>query len=295
MRGFGTDEDGLIEILCKRTVAQRLQIVKTFKTNYGKDLISEIKGETDGKFRDLLMLLMTPTIDLYVNELHNGLSRLGTDEDTLYDIMPVLSNREMREVNEHYNQKFGKTLEKKLMDDTSGGFRRLMVALANGNRDESGMTNVLSARADAQVIKSVVVAGETEEIAVNQILCQRNFEQIKLIAQEYEKQSGHTLDDAIKDKFSGELQRGLKSVLRYALNPTAFFASRLQKSMAGIGTRNSSLNRIIVTRAEIDMENIKAEFQKMYNDSLRNYIKGDTSGDYKHALYTLINEREKKE
>lgn len=270
-----------------------MEIVKTFKTNYGKDLIKEVKGETDGKFRDLLVLLMEPTIELYTTELHNALSKIGTDEDTLYDIMPVLTNREMKEVSALYDQKFSRTLEKQLMDDLDGGLRRLMVALSIGNRDESQITNVLSARADAQTIKSIVVAGETEEIAVNQILCQRNFEQIKLIAQEYEKLAGHSLDDGIKDRFSGDYQRGLKSVLRYALNPHAFFASRLHKAMAGVGTNNKSLNRIIVTRCEIDMENIKAEFQKMYNDSLRSFIKGDTSGDYKHALYMLINEREK--
>lgn len=290
MKGFGTDEDGLIRILCKRTVSQRMEIVKAYKTNYGKDLVSDVKSETDGKFRDLLVSLMMPTLEYYVVDLHDALSGRGTDEDTLYDIIPVLTNSQMREVNSLYNQKYGKTLEKKLQSDTSGGFQRLLVALANGNRDESRTTNLLSARADANVLKSVVVAGETEEIAVNQILCQRNFEQIKLIAEEYKKLTSHTLDEDIKSKFSGDYQNGLKSVLRYALNPASFFASRLNKAMAGIGTNNKSLNRIVITRSEIDLNDIKGEFQKMYNDNLKNYIRGDSSGDYKHALYELIGE-----
>lgn len=293
MRGLGTDEDGLIEVLCKRPVAQRMEIVKVYKTNYGKDLIKDVKGETDGSFRDLLVSLMTPTIEYFTEELHSGLSGIGTDIEPLLDIMPTLSNYQMREVSSLYKQKYGKTLEEKLQSDLSGGVRRLMVALSNGNRDESMMTNTQLARSDANVLKSVVIAGETEEIAVNQILCQRNFDQIKLISQEYEKLTGHSLDDDIKDKFSGDLARGLKSVLRFSVNRPAFFASRLHKAISGVGTNNKSLNRIIVTRSEIDMENIKEEFQKMYSDTLRNFIRGDTSKDYKHALYTLINERQK--
>jgi annexin A7/11 len=294
MRGLGTDEDGLIEILCKRPVSQRLEIVKVYKTNYGKDLIKDVKSETDGSFRDLLVALMTPTLEYLTEELHAGLSGIGTDIEPLLDIMPTLSNFQMHEVSSLYKVKYGKTLEEKLQSDTSGGLRRLMVSLANGNRDESMMTNTQLARSDATVLKSTIVAGDNEEIAVNQILCQRNFDQIKLIAQEYEKLTGHKLDDDLKDKFSGDHARGLKSVLRYALNRPAFFASRLHKAMAGVGTNNKSLNRIIVTRSEIDMENIKEEFLKMFQDTLRSFISGDTKGDYKHALYTLINEREKK-
>jgi annexin A7/11 len=173
-------------------------------------------------------------------------------------------------------------------------FENLKVALSNGNRDESMMTNTQLAAADAKVLQSVVNnAGETEEIAANQILCQRNFDQIKLVSQEYQKITGHSLDDDLKEKFSGDLAKGLKSVLRFAVNRPAFFASRLHKAISGIGTNNKSLNRIIVTRSEIDMENIKEEFQKMYSDTLRSFIRGDTSKDYKHALYTLINERKK--
>lgn len=35
---------------------------------------------------------------------------------------------------------------------------------------------------------------------------------------------------------------------------------------------------------------IKEEYQKKYNESLKDAIKGDTTGHYKHALYVLIGE-----
>lgn len=95
--------------------------------------------------------------------------------------------------------------------------------------------------------------GELTSPFFNRVLCLRNYEQIKLIAQEYEKLTGHTLEKDIKREFSGDIEDGLLSLLRVAQNRPEFFARRLHKSMAGIGTNDKSLIRLVVTRCEIDM------------------------------------------
>ena len=42
---------------------------------------------------------------------------------------------------------------------------------------------------------------------------------------------------------------------------------------------------------QIDMADIKTAFERMYGKSLKSWIKGDTSGHYKHALYALVGEQ----
>ena len=50
-----------------------------------------------------------------------------------------------------------------------------------------------------------------------------------------------------------------------------------------------------MTRCEIDMVQIKEKFKDKYNDTVENFITGDTSGDYQRILLKLIGEYEETE
>ncbi|KRT81738.1 hypothetical protein AMK59_5619, partial [Oryctes borbonicus] len=192
MKGFGTDEKAIINVLSKRTNAQRLQITVEFKTLYGKDLVKDLKSETSGKFEDLLVALMTPLPYFYAKELHDAIVGLGTDEDVLIEVLCTKSNAEIRTIRQAYHSLYNKALEDDLKGDTSGTFKRLMVSLCNAGRDENMMTNAAQAAEDA---RSLLRAGElrmgTDESTFNMILCQRNYAQLRLIFEEYYKITGH--------------------------------------------------------------------------------------------------------
>lgn len=71
------------------------------------------------------------------------------------------------------------------------------------------------------------------------------------IFQEYEKMTGHTLEKAIKKEFSGDIMEGLLAIYKCVTNKAEYFASRLHKSMAGLGTNDKQLIRVVVTRSEV--------------------------------------------
>ena len=58
--------------------------------------------------------------------------------------------------------------------------------------------------------------------------------------------------------------------------------------MKGFGTADKTLIRVIVTRTEIDMQYIKAEYHKKYHKSLNDVVHSETSGDYQSFLLSLL-------
>jgi annexin A7/11 len=51
-------------------------------------------------------------------------------------------------------------------------------------------------------------------------------------------------------------------------NRPAYFAERLELAMRGLSTDHNTLIRIIVSRSEIDLANIKLEYERMYGKTL---------------------------
>ncbi|TKR68491.1 hypothetical protein L596_024468 [Steinernema carpocapsae] len=289
MKGFGCDKGKVIGVLCARSNLQRQEIVKAFKVMYGKDLISDLKSELSGDFEDLILALMQPSAMYDAEQLRKAMQGLGTTESVLIEIMCSRTNAQIAELRSVYRQLYHKELENDLIGETSGHFKRLLVSLCAGGRDESHHMDPLKANQDARALYR---AGEqrlgTDESCFNAILASQNFAQLRLVFEEYQKVSNHTIEQAIQAEFSGDIRDGLLALVKCIQNRPAFFAEALYHSMKGLGTRDNDLIRAVVTRAEVDMADIREEFQRMYKTSLEAMIKGDCSGSYKDGLIALV-------
>ncbi|CAA3031460.1 annexin D5 [Olea europaea subsp. europaea] len=65
--------------------------------------------------------------------------------------------------------------------------------------------------------------------------------------------------EAVKSETSRRFKFALLTILRCAENLGKYFAKVLHKAMKGMGTDDTTLTRVIVTRADIDMQYIKVE------------------------------------
>lgn len=104
MKGFGTDENTIIQVLCHRSNDQIQQIKRDFKVSYGKDLVEDIKSETSGRFEQVLVALLMPRIDYYVQELQRAVDGVGTDEDALIEILCSVNNYEIQLIKNEYQR-----------------------------------------------------------------------------------------------------------------------------------------------------------------------------------------------
>uniref|UniRef100_A0A8C9VCL7 Annexin n=1 Tax=Scleropages formosus TaxID=113540 RepID=A0A8C9VCL7_SCLFO len=288
MKGFGTDEQAIIDLLGSRSNKQRVPLLITYKTAYGKDLVKDLKSELSGNFEKLVLAMLKTPAQFDAHELKDAIKGAGTDEACLIEILASRSNAEIQEINQIYKAENKKTLEEAIHGDTSGHFRRLLVSLAQGNRDERETVDISLAKQDAQMLYN---AGEnklgTDESKFNAILCSRSKAHLRAVFHEYQQMCGRDIENSIAREMSGDLESGMLAVVKCIKNTPAYFAERLYKSMKGLGTKDRTLIRIMVSRSEVDMLDIRQEFVKNYGKSLYSYISGDTSGDYRKLLLKL--------
>ena len=117
---------------------------------------------------------------------------------------------------------------------------------------------------------------------------EKSREEIALIAKIYYKWYSQTLFELIESLFSGDFKRILKAIIYSLLSPSEYFAYRIHKAVKGIGTKDTILIRVLVSRDEIDIERIKRYYRQLYDKTLYETVKNETSGDYQNLLLELI-------
>ena len=291
MKGMGTNEKAIIGVVSKRSNDQLLEIKKKYKVLFGKDLIDDLKSELGGNFENLVVSLFVPSIDLKAMALREAMKGAGTDEEALIEVLVPQNNQEMQAVVEKFKELFGRNLEKDLDSETSGDFKRLLISLCQGARDEVTVVDEAKAAKEAQDLYD---AGEgtwgTDESRFNQILALRSFPQLRATFEQYRKIAKRDIVSAIDKEMSGDLKRSMQAVVKVVDNTPLFYAERIYKSMKGAGTDDDTLIRIIVSRCQVDMVQINDEFMKTYKKSIGTMVKGDCSGDYKTLLMALVGE-----
>lgn len=288
IEGIGTTEKTLIDILTQRSSAQRQLISKSYHEATGKNLIDDLEGDTHGDFEDLLVALVTPPAAYDCHEFLRAVKGAGTTESTLIEIFASRSNKQIKALSDAYLAETGKTLIDRIKSEVSGDFAKALVILAEGKRDESTQVDMGKAKTDA---KTLYEAGEkkwgTDESKFIDILCHRSVPQLRQTLVEYKSISGKTLQQSIESEMSGDLEDLLVAIVKCVKSVPAYMAERLFKSMKGAGTDEATLIRIMVSRSEIDMLDIRAEYKKLFGCSLHSSIQSETSGDVRETLLKL--------
>ena len=288
MKGLGTDEKAIIQIIANRTNRERLAMIDSFKRQFNRDLLKDLKSELSGKFEDATLALFKDPIEYDCYSLNKAMKGAGTNEDTLIEILATRPNYYINQIKDRYKVLYNKTLEQELSSELSGDLKKVMLTLVSALRS----TNVNADVNDCtNKVEQLYKAGEkrlgTDEKVFYDILTRASPEEIKLMDKLYTQKYKHGLLTAIDKEFSGDLKKLLKTMIHVSLNPSEYFATRVNYAIKGAGTKDALLIRILVTRDEIDMPQIKDAYKRLYNKDMVKDIENDTSGDYKRLLVEL--------
>ena len=291
MKGIGTDEAAIINILTSRPNAHRYMLKHRYKALLGRDLIKDLKDELSGHFEDVCIALLESPYELDCRSLYEAMARIGTNEATLIEIIATRPTHQLYQDKILFQQMYGKDLVRYVESETSGHFRKVLVAMLQCQRHEVDYPiNEQELRMEAQRLYSAG-AGRwgTDESVFTQIFATRSPVEIAAIASFYQQIAGVDLYTSLKKEFSGNVEKLLKAIFYCSINPPEWFATRVRNSLEGSGTKDKQLIRIIVSRAEIDLRQIKQAYYKLYGRDMVTDIRNDTSGDYKRILTEICN------
>ena len=289
-KGLGCDKKAVVDITVNRTNAQRQQIREAYKASYGRDLMKDLKSELHGHLEDGILALFTDPIEYDADELRKAMKGMGTNEDTLIEIIASRPPHMLKMIIQKFKEKYDRDLEKDVKSETSGTLRKLLIALLQCGRGTN--TNPNQAQC-AQIAQEIYQAGEkklgTDESIFNKYFCTLSPHELAAVSREYHKLTGHTILQAIDKEFHGDSKKTLRTIVYATLSPSEYFATRVHDAIKGLGTKDKILIRVLVSRSEIDLPQIKQYYKQLYGKDMVADVKSDISGEYQNLFISLLN------
>ena len=281
--------DTIISIAAHRSNAQRQQIVQAYYNENKKNIRDDFRSVFSGNFQEALVSLFYEPVDYDCHQIYSAMKGIGTNEDTLIEIIGTRSNERINQIKQEYFQIYKKDLEAEIDSETSGFFKKILLALLTGDRNVNPIPDEQECGYCAKRLYNTQKEKKDNlQDAYLEIFTKKSREELANISRQYYSWYNKTLMEEIERLFSSDTRRIFKAIIYSLLSPSEYFAYRLNKAMKGISTKDTILIRVLVTRDEIDISRIKRYFNQLYNKTLYDAVKKAVSGDYQKLLLELI-------
>jgi annexin A7/11 len=221
VKGYGTDEDCLIEILASRPGWYIDKIKKKYKEKYKIELEEDIRGDTSGNFQKLLISLIqgkrstnqTPDKDecqKIANELYKaGEGKSGTDESIFNKYFAISSPHELLVIAREYHKLTGNLLTKAIDKEFSGDIQKLLKTIL--------YVQISPSEYFASRIRDAVYGVGTNERILNRVIVNRSEIDLPIMKQYYKQLYGKDMIKDIEDDVSGDYKKLLLAICNQSL------------------------------------------------------------------------------
>ncbi|KAL7157991.1 hypothetical protein ABFS83_02G112900 [Erythranthe nasuta] len=289
-QGWGTDEKGIIGILGKRNAIQRKLIRQAYEDLYQEDLIKRLESELSGDFEKAVYRWALDPEDRDAVILHTAIKKTPTiDYRAIVEISCTSSYDELLAIKRAYQIRYKHSLEEDLAQRTTSHMRTFLVGLVSIFRYQGEEINARLANSEADILHGAICKEKAfthEEII--RILTTRTKPQIIATLNHYKDDHGTSITKHLRDEQSCDYVSALRVAIRCICDHKKYYAKVIRQALNRAGTDEESLTRVVVTRAEKDLKEIKEVYHKRNSVTLDHAVAKDTSGDYKAFLLTLL-------
>lgn len=190
-----------------------------------------------------------------------------------------------------YHAKYKRQLDQDIISiEPSQPYQRILMALSASHKAHQADASQHIARCDAMRLYQAGEGkpGAVDEAVLLEILSKRSILQLRLTFSAYKHIFGHTYTASLKNEKSGEFEDALRVVVTCICNPPKYYAETLYACVKGTATDKGALVRVIMSRAEVDMNEIQKVFKKKYGVELKIAMSESLpSGDYGELVLAL--------
>ncbi|CAH8577009.1 unnamed protein product [Schistosoma haematobium] len=250
----------------RRPVVQRIAILQKYRSMYGKNLPPKFTSKLIGCSKDCLIALCYTPAEFDAIELHRAMRGTDTDEDTIIEILCTRTNEQIRRIKNVYPKLFyGRDLEDDVNDNTEHPFKSIYIALLKSNRDEFTFIDGNLVRRDVEeLLRAMKQDIKIDESKFMPILITRSYGHLRAVFNEYSLHSERDLEEEMR----GHAVDCILSIVRCIQNRPRYFAEKLVKATENAEKDYGTINRIIVSRCEVDMGRIMEEFLDLKGEPL---------------------------
>uniref|UniRef100_A0A8D0EN86 Annexin n=1 Tax=Strix occidentalis caurina TaxID=311401 RepID=A0A8D0EN86_STROC len=202
MKGAGTDESLLIEILCTRNNKVGTPCVTFlrffFSTVFDRDLESDVKSDTSGSLQKILVTVLEVMLGA-------GEGRWGTEELAFNVVLAKRSYSQLRATFQVYEKVCGKDIEESIKSETSGDLEKTYLTLVSCAKDCPGYF--------ATLLHKSMKGGGTDEETLIRILVTRAESDLPAIKEKFQQMYKKPLAEAVRSDTSGDFRKLLLALL----------------------------------------------------------------------------------
>lgn len=277
----------LIRLITQLTSSQRQQIKTHYISAYGESLEKLLSKKLSGDFRDCVIALFDSSTTYDAKQIFKAIDGAGTDEDTLTEIIATRAPHKFTQLKEEYQSAYKETLKEAIEGDTSGDYLHLLLALIEGGRNDNAYPNEAECNAMCELLHSKVDTKDKE--CFMKVLVMYSPAEVAMIARMYMKKYKASLKEVVEKVFKGDAKLLVSTLVESLVNPPRYFAMRIRKALDCFSVKSKTLMRVVVTRSEIDIPQIKRWYRRIYKSDMVEDIKTKLKGDFMELILALCN------
>ncbi|KAL5549315.1 hypothetical protein UlMin_004546 [Ulmus minor] len=234
---------------------------KAYEQLYQEDLVKRLESELSGDLERAMYRWILDPEDRDGVLANLALKKIKKEYGVIIEIACVLSAEQLLGVRRAYQCRYKRSLEEDVAANTTADMRKLLVSLVSTYRYEGNEVNTTLAKMEADILYGALKANSINYEEIIRILTTRSKAQLMATFNRYRDDHCTSLTKCLRN-IDDEFQKALRTTIRCIKDPRKYFEKVLSNAMKGMGTDEDTLTRVIVSRAEMDLNEIKELYYK---------------------------------